>query len=121
AARFELRAAAIGLPVIGMLSLLASYLLLEKAKWALMPQIQPMRALLFITLMAALSGVLAAWRALQAGRAVEALAWMVPACLIPVHPAILQNPPPERLLVAAAMLALTTAALWAVARCRQWA
>ncbi len=44
----------IGLPLIGALSVPAAYLLLDKMKLALLPQFQPMRALLFITVMAAL-------------------------------------------------------------------
>ena len=40
----------LGMPLIGLLSLPASYLLLEKLKWGLIPQLQPARALLFVTL-----------------------------------------------------------------------
>jgi hypothetical protein len=51
-------------PAVGMLSMPVSYLLLEKAKWSLMPQIQPMRALLYIT---AFAMILAACAAVRAG------------------------------------------------------
>ncbi len=43
----NLRPYLIGLPVIGLATMPASYLLLEQAHWALLPQLQPMRALLF--------------------------------------------------------------------------
>ncbi|PYT29474.1 MAG: hypothetical protein DMG58_16200, partial [Acidobacteria bacterium] len=39
----------IGLPLLGVLSVPASYLLLEKMHWALIPEFQPMRTLLFVT------------------------------------------------------------------------
>jgi hypothetical protein len=52
----------LGLPAIGMLTMPASYLLLEKAGWALMPQLQPMRALLFTVLIALILASIAAFR-----------------------------------------------------------
>ena len=42
-----------------------SYLLLERAKWVLMPQFQPGRYLLFVTLFAMMLGCLAAVRAAE--------------------------------------------------------
>jgi hypothetical protein len=54
----------VGLPVLGLMSVPASYLLLEGMKWGLMPQLQPTRTLLFTTaaavLLAAVCGCLAA-------------------------------------------------------------
>src|SRR5205085_1567438 len=47
---FDMRFFAIGLPLVGLLSLPVSYVLLERMNWALIPQFQPMRALLFVTL-----------------------------------------------------------------------
>ena len=43
---------AAGLITYGLMMMPLSYLLLEKAKWSMMPQFQPMRALLLVTLMA---------------------------------------------------------------------
>jgi len=47
-----------GLIAYGVLMAPLSYLLLEKAKWSLMPQFQPLRALLFMTLFAMLGAAL---------------------------------------------------------------
>ncbi len=44
----ELKLFLLGLPLLGMLSMPASWLLLEHWKWLLVPQFQPMRALLFV-------------------------------------------------------------------------
>lgn len=52
----------LGMPAIGILTMPASYLLLEKAGWALLPQLQPMRALLFTVLVALLLAAIAAFR-----------------------------------------------------------
>src|SRR5262245_40921135 len=46
----ETRALLLGLAAIGLLSMPLSWLLLEHGKWALIPQVQPMRGLLFTTL-----------------------------------------------------------------------
>jgi hypothetical protein len=51
----ELRFFQLGLLVVGMLSMPLSWLLLDQWKWALMPQFQPLRALLFLTLCASFS------------------------------------------------------------------
>ena len=64
---------AIGLPLIGALSVPASYLLLEKMKLALLPQFQPMRALLFITVMAGLLAAIAACHAVRQSRYTRSL------------------------------------------------
>lgn len=74
----------IGLPLVGMASMPASYLLLEKMKWVLLPQMQPMRALLFVTVMAQFAGAAAGMAAAQSRRYGEALAWFVLVYLIPL-------------------------------------
>ena len=51
----DLRFFLIGLPLVGILSVPVSYVLLEKVKWVLLPQVQPMRALLFVTVVAQIS------------------------------------------------------------------
>jgi len=59
----ELRVFLLVLPALGILSMPLSWLLLDRWKWGLLPQIQPMRALLFVTLamqlMTAVAGVTA--------------------------------------------------------------
>ena len=46
----ELRVWLVVLPVLGVLSMPLSWLLLEQCRWSLIPQLQPMRTLLFVTL-----------------------------------------------------------------------
>ncbi len=72
----------IGLPVIGLLSVPASYLLLERLRWGLMSQVQPARALLFVTAMALILAAAAGWRA---GHWAESAAWFTLAFWIPTQ------------------------------------
>ena len=68
---------AFGLPLVGMLSLPAAYLLLEKLNWALMVRFQPARALLFVVLFAVVLASLAASRAVLSMRIPEAIGWVL--------------------------------------------
>ena len=68
-----------GLIVYGVVMIPLSYLLLEKAKWSLLPQLQPVRALLFVTLFAILGAVLNGIRAAQAGPLWASLLWFAAA------------------------------------------
>jgi hypothetical protein len=104
----DLRFFAIGLPLIGMLSVPISYLTLEKMKLAVIPQFQPLRALLFVSVMAALLAAIAACMAVQRNRYWEAIPWLVVAYLIPVNTNTVQLPPANRVAV---VLALTGLAL----------
>jgi hypothetical protein len=61
------------LPLIGLLSMPLSWLLLEHWKWNLMPQLQPMRALLFVTLGMQFAAAVAA---MKAPTKWEAAAWI---------------------------------------------
>jgi hypothetical protein len=88
----ELRFFHLGLPLVGMLSMPLSWLLLERMKWALMPQFQPMRALLFVTLFAMFSGAAAGCVAATRGRYAEALAWFAAAYLVPVNTVLTRVP-----------------------------
>lgn len=117
----DLRPFAIGLPLIGVLSPAASYLLLEKMKLGLLPQLQPMRNLLFVTVMAALLSVIAAWLALTRGRMWESALWLALAYLIPVNTRVTQAPSLNRIAVIAALTALALASLWAVQKGWAWA
>jgi hypothetical protein len=74
----EARAFLLGLPVMGLLSMPVSWLLLEHWKWGLMPQVQPMRILLFVTFAAQF---LAAAAGVRAGRSAEGVAWLAVAFL----------------------------------------
>lgn len=67
-----------GAMTAGLLSMPASYLLLEKMQWSLIPQLQPMRALLYITLAMVIFGSAAAVTAAERGRWWEAALWLMP-------------------------------------------
>jgi hypothetical protein len=79
----NLRIFLIGLPLLGILSVPFSYVFLEKLKWVLLPQLQPMRALLFLVVVVQFSAAAAAILAANSRRYVEAVAWFVLAYLIP--------------------------------------
>jgi len=84
----ELRAFVLGLPLLGLLSMPLSWLLLERARWVLMPQLQPMRLVLFVALMMVfLAGLAGAYAAL-ARRWWEAAAWFAVACWLPLQPVV---------------------------------
>lgn len=76
---------AAGLPVLGLLSMPLSYLLLDVGKWSLLPQLQPARNVLFITLFTTLLGSAAAWRAGAKGRLLESAAWLAVVFAIPAN------------------------------------
>lgn len=93
-----------GLIWIGPLTIPASWLLLEQMKWALMPQIQPMRALLYT---ASLAAILAALAALHARRWTERIPWLALVCFLPLTGDWLRATPAV-LGTAAAMTVITT-------------
>jgi len=72
------------LPAIGLLSVPLSYLLLEQARLALMPQIQIMRSLIFTLMVAVILATLAGLRAASQGRWWEAPLWLAPVFLVPM-------------------------------------
>ena len=74
-----------GLPVLGALSLPLSYLLLDIGKWIVIPQAQPGRALLWVTVCAILNAGLAAAILARRNRSWEALAWLAIPFALPVH------------------------------------
>jgi hypothetical protein len=73
----------LGLPLLGILSVLFSFVTLEELKWGLIPQLQPARTLLFVTGFALILGAAAGFRALVSQRWVEAVLWFVLALTIP--------------------------------------
>ena len=117
----EMRWFAIGLPLLGILSMPASYLLLERMKLAVVPQFQPMRAVLFITVMAALLAAIAACVAVRAGRFGEAVLWLLLAYLIPTNNRVLELPSLNRVLVVCGLSGLALAAIRADDRRPSWA
>jgi hypothetical protein len=108
-----------GLPIVGLLSMPVSLALLEWQKWALIPQWQPARAVLFVTLIAALLAAIAGVRAARNRRWVEAAVWLTVAFLISMKHAMLGttlNLAPLRPAVVLALLA--TAGVWLNPRSR---
>jgi hypothetical protein len=103
------RAFFIGFPVIGGLSLPVSWLLLDRAKWALMAQFQPARWALFITLAVMVVCTIAGIEAARDGRRIEATVWLAVTLALVVHP----NPTRSWLLVEVAFV-LVPAVLFAV-------
>ncbi len=72
------------LPLIGILSVPASYILLERARWYLIPQIQPMQTLVFVVFFAWVTCALAGLRAAEKRSWAWALPFLGFAVLIPL-------------------------------------
>lgn len=100
----------VALPIIGMLSVPASYLLTERLKWALMPQVQPARALLWVVVFAQFLSAAAGARAAQKRVWWEAILWFTLVFAIPMQ-GRLEQIPARRLLLAVGLAALATGAL----------
>jgi len=116
----DLRFFLIGLPLVGILSVPASYVLLEKLRWVLMPQMQPMRALLFVTVIAEFSAAAAGIVAAQSRRFVEAFAWFALVYLVPLNTNVAVMPSRNRALAVALLAAGASLAAWAEARKFRW-
>lgn len=114
-----LRAFLLGLPFIGIISLPISYLLLEKMQWALIPEFQPGRALLFVTAFAMMLGAVAACKAVAGKHYAEAIAWLVLAYLPPAN-RLVEWPSWNRVFVILTLAALTSVAIWAVQSLPRW-
>jgi hypothetical protein len=114
-----LRPFLIGLPFIGVISLPISYVLLEKMQWALVPEFQPGRALLFVTAFAMILGAIAACKAIAGKHYAEAIAWLALAYLPPAN-RLVEWPSWNRVFVILTLAALTTAAIWTVQSASQW-
>lgn len=95
----------IAMAAIGVLSMPLSWLLLERMRWALVPQAQPMRALLFTALAMQFFAAVAAFRSRQWW---EAAAWFFAAYLLTVQP-VLTDPWAWRPVAVVAALAVVSA------------
>jgi hypothetical protein len=102
----ELRVFLLGLAALGMLSLPASWLMVEHWRWALVPQLQPMRGLMFVTLFMVLLAASAGVRAASAGRPLEAAAWFALAYLPALQPVFTQKYPLRTVAVTVGLAAL---------------
>lgn len=91
----------IGLPLLGLLSIPISWLTLDVLKWGLMPQLQPARVALFLTLFAIVLSAAAGIRAAQHGHPLESGAWFIVPYLLPVEPRMLDMllPPYDPLVI----------------------
>ncbi len=116
------------LPVLGLLSVPASWVLLEAADSALAPQLQPMRALLFVTAVATLLVLVAGIVAARQERKIEAAAWFLAAYIVPtgnafqeiVVPDLTQPAIQRRLLLVLVLAAGAVAAVRAEKTGRWW-
>jgi hypothetical protein len=111
----------IGLPLVGLLALPASWLLLEKWKWILMPQIQPARAVLFVTAMAGILAAIAAVKAGEQRRWWESALWFLLVFAIPAGTFAGQPLTSGIGWLALAVALLATLAAWAESGRRKWA
>jgi hypothetical protein len=109
----------VGLPLIGILSVPVSYLLLERLHWALIPEFQPTRALLYVTAFAMLLGAAAACQAVAKRRYLEAAAWLALAFLPPTN-TVIEWPSWNRVGVVLTLALLTVAAVRAMQLSARW-
>jgi hypothetical protein len=86
AAGVELRMLLLGLAALGLLTMPLSWVLLEQFHWGLVPQVQPMRALLFLPLGMQFFTAAAGAFAIAARRPTEAFIWLAFAYLLPLQP-----------------------------------
>jgi hypothetical protein len=100
-----------GIPLAGILSVPASYVLLEGMKWSLMSQVQPMRSLLFVTAFAVILGAVAGCKAVQRKRLVEGFLWFVLVYLVAAN-RVLAFPQIGRAALIAGLSACAVLALW---------
>jgi hypothetical protein len=114
-----LRAFLIGLPFIGVISLPVSYVLLEKMQWALVPEFQPGRALLFVTAFAMILGAVAACKAVASKHYAESIAWLALAYLPPAN-RLVEWPSWTRVSVILTLAALATVAIWTAQSAPRW-
>ncbi len=110
----------VGLPFIGIASVPISYLLLEKLHWTLIPEFQPTRAILFVTVFAMLLGAAAACQAIAGKRYVEAIAWFILVFLLPAN-TIIEWPSWNRVAVVIGLSLLTAGAIGVIQSGSRWA
>jgi hypothetical protein len=99
------RSLLIAIAIVGVATMPLSYLLLDRMKWALIPQIQPMRALLFTALA---MQFFAAVAAIKSKRWWQSAAWFFAAYILAVQPVFTETWAWKPVVVVA-VLALATA------------
>ncbi len=110
------------LPAVGLATMPLSWLLLENLGWALFPQLQPMRALLYCHLLCQWLGTLAAARDFNDGKYLRSFLWLFVPLTLALRGDILQFPPgalqKQFLLTAVLAAAILIARRWPR---REWA
>jgi hypothetical protein len=114
-----LRLFLVGLPLIGVISVPVSYVLLEKMQWAVVPEFQPGRALLFVTAFAMILGTVAACKGVACKRYAEAVVLLALVYLSPAN-RLVEWPSWNRAGVILALVLLTTAAIWTAQAAFRW-
>lgn len=99
----------LALSVCAVLTIPLQWLLLDKLKWILIPQFQPARAVLFLTALTVLLGVVCGWRALAAGRWAEGVVWFAAVYALPVNRLLVTDLWTSRSAAVTACLALAAA------------
>jgi len=107
----DLRAFVLGLPLLGLAAMPLSLLLLDRARWVLMPQIQPMRQLLFVALMMTFVAAVAGAHAARERKWWEAAAWFAVACWLPLQPVVTDPYQLRRVAVLVLVAAIAVAAV----------
>lgn len=122
----------VGLPLVGILSMPASYILLEKMKWSLMPQFQPMRALVYLAVVTGITAAAAGIKAVERGHYLEGFLWLAVAFAIPTEARVLHILTPRltslaiplirrRVILVAVLALLACLAIWFESRRKRWA
>jgi hypothetical protein len=119
-ATIELRYFLVGLPLIGILTIPLSFLLLERLQWVLVPQLQPMRALLFVAVFAQIGAAAAGLLASAAGRYGESLAWFAVVYWLPINDNLTVWPAAKNWLAVLLFAGAASMAGWAEARLTRW-
>jgi hypothetical protein len=86
---YDLRYFLVGLPLVGILSMPANYVLIEKLRWRFMPQFQPMRALVYLAIVAGITTTAAGIKAVELGHYLEGFLWLAIAFAIPTEARVL--------------------------------
>lgn len=109
-AGLPLRVLLLGLAAFGVLTMPLSWVLLERFHWGLIPQVQPLRALLFLTLGMQFLCAAAGAHAIASRRGVEAFGWFAFAYLLPLQPVVTGPFVWSRIALALALAAVTVLA-----------
>ncbi|MGA2116221.1 MAG: DUF6798 domain-containing protein [Bryobacteraceae bacterium] len=106
----------ITLAALGILSMPVSWLLLEWAGWAFLPELQPMRNLLWTALAAQLFAAVAGIRSARRGSMLESVAWLAAAFALPAQNVLTRTWPWQHVLVVAGLAALSAGLVWLAGR-----